>query len=325
MKSCMLVVVSVLSFGLARAEPTLFAEYDWQNGASDVSESAVLHDGELDSTAAVENGKLVTHDWGGVELGDLPELKGGTEVLLRFEDVTFTELPEGATSQYSVFFGAGEHVWWVGINFDLPPFGNRTSLMFNVGGWSDPEYEFEVVVAEDVVQHFDVIEYRFDGTAAPEARVAIRYDGGDWITGGWSNPDHFRTLPSGDRYRINDGARADWDPMHATLGVVSLYSSLVPEGGQQLPGDCNQDGDLDLSDAVCLLGHLFLGAPEELACGDKTVGSPANVSLLDSNGDAGVNLSDAVHVLRYLFGGAGPPVLGTECVPIALCPMTCEP
>jgi hypothetical protein len=27
------------------------------------------------------------------------------------------------------------------------------------------------------------------------------------------------------------------------------------QGGKQLPGDCNQDRDLDISDAVCLLGR----------------------------------------------------------------------
>ncbi len=91
-------------------------------------------------------------------------------------------------------------------------------------------------------------------------------------------------------------------------------------GGQQLPGDCNQDGALDISDAICLLGHLFLGAPAILPCGDGSILDLVNVSLLDVNGDGMIDLSDPVRMLGFLFGGSGPPVLGTECVTIAGCP-----
>jgi hypothetical protein len=32
--------------------------------------------------------------------------------------------------------------------------------------------------------------------------------------------------------------------------------------GLPLPGDCNQDSGVDIPDAVCVLGSLFLGTPE---------------------------------------------------------------
>ncbi len=88
----------------------------------------------------------------------------------------------------------------------------------------------------------------------------------------------------------------------------------------QHPGDCNQDGKLDISDAICLLGHLFIGAPAVVPCGDGTITDAATVSLLDANGDGMVDLSDPVRMLGFLFGGSGPPVLGTECQAIAGCP-----
>jgi hypothetical protein len=88
--------------------------------------------------------------------------------------------------------------------------------------------------------------------------------------------------------------------------------------GLQLPGDCNEDGGLDLSDAVCLLGNLFLGAPTTLPCDEGN--SSANTTLLDSNGDGGVDLSDVVFVLTFLFLGGPPPILGLECTPIPGCP-----
>lgn len=35
----------------------------------------------------------------------------------------------------------------------------------------------------------------------------------------------------------------------------------------QVPGDCNQDGVLDIADGVCLLGNLFPGGPVALPVG----------------------------------------------------------
>ena len=91
----------------------------------------------------------------------------------------------------------------------------------------------------------------------------------------------------------------------------------------QRPGDCNGDGTLNITDGICLLGHLFEGNPSLLPCGDGTLEIPGNTSLLDSNGDGSVNLADAVSVFGFLFGGAPPPVLGTECVKISGCPAMC--
>lgn len=94
--------------------------------------------------------------------------------------------------------------------------------------------------------------------------------------------------------------------------------------GMQRPGDCNQDGALDLSDAVCLLGHLFLGKPTRLPCGKGTLGDPASTTVVDSNGDLRIDLSDAVHILAYLFAGGAPPSLGVECVPVLGCFSACQ-
>jgi hypothetical protein len=91
----------------------------------------------------------------------------------------------------------------------------------------------------------------------------------------------------------------------------------------QVPGDANQDGVLDLSDAVTILGHLFGGKPDLLPCGDRTREDPGNVALLSSNGDDLVDISDAVHVLQYLFAAGAPHALGSECVAIAGCPGIC--
>jgi hypothetical protein len=91
----------------------------------------------------------------------------------------------------------------------------------------------------------------------------------------------------------------------------------------QIPGDCIQDGALEISDSICLLGCLFSGVPETLPCGNGTSGHFANTTLLDSSGDSSLDLSDAVYRLGFLVLGMPPSVLGAECVAIADCPVTC--
>ena len=96
-------------------------------------------------------------------------------------------------------------------------------------------------------------------------------------------------------------------------------------GGGQKPGDCNQDGSVDISDGVCILGHLFLGDPVVLPCDGGTINDTGNITLLDSNGDAGVDLGDAVYLLGFLFQGGLPPALGDDCVRMRGCPEVCVP
>ncbi|MBI4583900.1 MAG: hypothetical protein HY717_07735, partial [Planctomycetes bacterium] len=127
----------------------------------------------------------------------------------------------------------------------------------------------------------------------------------------------------------NGDGRADLAIAGSSYIIVLLNEGPEPceFGGLQLPGDANQDGQLDLSDAIWLLEHLFLGTVKNLPCEGQTAGDPGNGErrLLDSNGDKQIDLSDAVGVLVFLFLGNAPPVLGTHCVAIPGCPDACRP
>jgi len=85
--------------------------------------------------------------------------------------------------------------------------------------------------------------------------------------------------------------------------LILFCAAICPGGvarGQSVPfrrGDSNADGTVDLSDAVHLLGHLFLGSPTTLLCDEAA----------NSNGDDTLDLSDAVYVLGFLFLGSQPP------------------
>lgn len=117
------------------------------------------------------------------------------------------------------------------------------------------------------------------------------------------------------------GFTAGTSDFTATVEVDNLVIQQAEpaEGGLQLPGDCNQDGRLDISDGICFLNFLFLGGGP-LPCGDGTVDEPGNVVLMDVNGDSRLDLSDGVRIFNHLFLGGPPPVLGRECVTLAGCP-----
>lgn len=59
-------------------------------------------------------------------------------------------------------------------------------------------------------------------------------------------------------------------------------------------GDCNDDGRVDISDAVSVLAFLFLGG-----------GEPGCEDACDSNDSGAADLSDVIHTFGVLFRGEG--------------------
>jgi predicted GH43/DUF377 family glycosyl hydrolase len=86
-------------------------------------------------------------------------------------------------------------------------------------------------------------------------------------------------------------------------------------------GDCNGDEVVDISDAVCTLNWLFLGAAK-----------PPCLAATNTNGDDDADVSDAVFLLAHLFSGGPAPVPPfPDCGPWPLpadhemgCETTCE-
>ncbi len=91
---------------------------------------------------------------------------------------------------------------------------------------------------------------------------------------------------------------------------ATCYSSQLqvcvptpPPGWKYLLGDCDSNSNVDITDAIFSLGHLFRG-------GQPSRCAPAcNVNL-----DSGFNLADPIYLLSHLFRG-GPPPAGSypEC------------
>ena len=110
-------------------------------------------------------------------------------------------------------------------------------------------------------------------------------------------------------------------------GNVSVCSFDVDVfcGGFVLPGDCDANGTVDLTDAICVLSILFSDTERLPPCGDRSIRDPANVTLLSWNGTSDVDLASAVALLNFKFLGGLPHVLGRECAPIPDCPEICVP
>lgn len=98
----------------------------------------------------------------------------------------------------------------------------------------------------------------------------------------------------------------------------SIY--FIKLGAEDLPdfrfirGDSNRDHDVNLADAITLLGYLFLGA-----------GGIPCVDAGDSNDDGTLDVADAVYLLNHLFksGPAIQPPFPAEGVDLTLDALGC--
>ncbi len=65
-----------------------------------------------------------------------------------------------------------------------------------------------------------------------------------------------------------------------------------------IPGDANNDGQVNVGDAVYLIAYIFKGGPPPV---------PYPICNGDANCDCTVNVGDAVYIISYVFkGGAAP-------------------
>jgi hypothetical protein len=109
--------------------------------------------------------------------------------------------------------------------------------------------------------------------------------------------DLFPALAIG--FRIKLRADPDLDGFES-LGVAFSAWVEVRSGAKSakfVRGDPSDDGRVDLSDAVSLIGFLFLGGTDSVRCDDAA----------DTDDSGSLEVTDAIAVLGYVFlGGPGP-------------------
>ncbi len=79
-----------------------------------------------------------------------------------------------------------------------------------------------------------------------------------------------------------------------------FWSSVSPGSCCDKPGDANNDGTVNVGDAVYIIGYIFRGGPV-----------PPCTEEGDANGDGKINIGDAVYIVSYVFRGGLPPLCGT--------------
>jgi formylglycine-generating enzyme required for sulfatase activity len=90
-------------------------------------------------------------------------------------------------------------------------------------------------------------------------------------------------------------------PLLVELTLTAPLSAAVFQRG-----DANADGTVNISDAITVLGFLFLGSPAALQCEDAA----------DVDDSGALNITDPVYLLGFLFlGGPAPPAPHGKCGP----------
>ena len=105
-----------------------------------------------------------------------------------------------------------------------------------------------------------------------------------------------------------------------SVGAYELSVDCRGEGGLQLPGDCNGDSVLNITDGLCLLNQLFIGS-SAANCGAIRFSDSGSADF-DGSGD--VQITDPVALFTYLFLGGPPHALGEECTSVPFCEDRCS-
>jgi hypothetical protein len=206
--------------------------------------------------------------------------------------------------------------------------GRITCLASNadpIQGWSfgvcsDPNV---LMLAEATIERTTTAT--LNGGAGPSFLVLNRFHGGVTMAVVIDDADPSDTLPPSTRHSL---LRLRYDPgpdavpgeayavrYCATLGdppVAVLYVvrgfEVRPEtlpgfvrfpreqGVRFIRGDVNDDFEADMSDALRILGYLFLGRP-----------APGCLETADVNGSREINIADPIYLLQWRFSGGPPP------------------
>ncbi|MFH1699952.1 MAG: M1 family aminopeptidase [Candidatus Zixiibacteriota bacterium] len=89
------------------------------------------------------------------------------------------------------------------------------------------------------------------------------------------------------------------DEFNPELKDTTEFTIVVTDAITDRPGDANNDGDVNVGDAVFLINHVFKGGPP-----------PEVPNWADANADCAVNVGDAVYLINHVFKGGTPPQLG---------------
>ncbi len=105
---------------------------------------------------------------------------------------------------------------------------------------------------------------------------------------------------------------ANWRESVEDGGTPGAAGGGGPPGGRQTSGDANQNGVVEIGDAVSIAWRLFVGGIA-LPCDGSALNDGGNIFIFDVDGNGFVNITDAIFLLNYLFTNGAVPARGTSC------------
>ncbi len=218
--------------------------------------------------------------------------------------------------------------WWVSNGDPVLDWAPRLLVNnrdFGTGGSGTPEgdrnkYYVMSRPERDYDQLFSAVDHQAQGWLPPSpvvgADVADGYDTKFLLSFGaldlapGDSFDFAVVVAMGDNFHQNPGDFHNlFDPQNPqafcnsldfsdletnVLAARNLYRSIF-----LIPGDANYSHDVNLSDAVFLVGYIFLNGAK-----------PYKPQLADANGDCVIDIADVVYLVQYIFADGAAPVTG---------------
>jgi aminopeptidase N len=186
---------------------------------------------------------------------------------------------------------------------DEPPVSDTMSFTVIVLEGQAPEIPTLIAPEDDLVTSDNTPEFIWSSTAGSGGTYTLQYSGNSSFTGGVTSftglTDTSHTvlteMPDGIWYWRVQALSDQGTPSGYQLSPFSL---TITTGGPEMAGDCNNDGDINVSDAVYIINYVFVGGPP-----------PNPMAAGDVNCDTDVNVSDAVYIINYVFTGGDEPCM----------------
>jgi hypothetical protein len=155
-----------------------------------------------------------------------------------------------------------------------------------------------VVTIEHDTENWD-LWYSTSGPSGPWLELALDLPPGDVSMGAihtydWT-PTAAQAAPAVWLRIGQDNVPSDVDYYDVTDGSFEIQL-MPPADPEFVRGDCNDDGGVNVADAIALLGYLFAS------------GTPAGcLDACDTNNSNALDIADVVRLLDFLFVAGAPP------------------
>jgi len=90
----------------------------------------------------------------------------------------------------------------------------------------------------------------------------------------------------------------DLDLTVTDFSAAGAVTVLINQDREYIAGDANDDGNVNVGDAVFIITYVFRSGP-----------APNHPEAADANCDGSINVGDAVYIINYIFRGGPPPCL----------------